>query len=180
MQTGGGNGDSTELVGVDRLKTLAVFGFHFALEVLGDGGLTQFGDDLHEFLVRAVEQETEGSATRRGVVDDFSHQLVVLTEVKLVADADFTCGVHEYIPQDAFAVQLAEQEHLDDGTGLLLVAVQFGWENLGVVGHKYIAFIEFIQDVLEHLVLNFSGVLVDDHQAAVVSVFEGPLSNEVG
>ena len=91
-----------------------------------------------------------------------------------------TRGDLVHIPQDAFAVQLTEQKHLNDSAGLLLVAVQFGWEDLGVVGHKYIAFIEFIKDVLEHLVLNLSGVFVDDHQAAVVSVFEGPLSNEIG
>ena len=59
VQAGGRNGDGTELVGVNRLETLAVFGFHFALEVLGDRVSTQLGDDLHEFFVRAVEQETQ-------------------------------------------------------------------------------------------------------------------------
>ncbi len=178
MQAGRGHGHRALLGGVDGLETVAILGFRIAGHVAGKWGLAQLVNRLHEFLMRAVEQETQGAAARRGVVNDFSHQLVVLAEVQLVADSDFPSWVHEHVPQEALAVKLAKQEHLDDRASLLLVSVHLGGEDLGVVGHEHVAFVKDVHDVLEHAVLEGARVPVNDHQATVVAVVERILSHQ--
>ena len=178
VQSSRGHGHRTLFRGVDGLEAVAVLRFRVAGHVAGERGLAQLVHRLHELFVRPVEQEAQGAAARRRVVDDFRHQLVVLAEVQLVADADFPRGVHEHVPQQALAVQLAKQEHLDDRAGLLLVAVHLGGKHLGVVGHEHIAFVEDVHDVLEHAVLEGARVPVNDHQAAVVAVVERVLGHQ--
>ena len=73
--------------------------------------------------------------------------------------------------QAQFAVQLAQQEDLDLGAGLLLVAVQTGREDLGVVEDEEVLFVEILDDILEDAVFDGAFGAVDDHQARVVPVF---------
>jgi hypothetical protein len=78
-----------------------------------------------------------------------------------------------------FGVQLAKQEYFDLSTGFLLPAIQAGGKNHGVVAHQYISFIKIIHDILKDLMLDLSGVLVDDHQPGFIAVFGGIESNKV-
>ena len=67
-------------------------------------------------------------------------------------------------------VEFAQQKHLNLGTRLLLVAIEFGGEHARVVEDEHILVVEVVQDVLEHLVLNLARLAVQHHQARLVTV----------
>ena len=66
-------------------------------------------------------------------------------------------------------VELPQKKDHDVGPCLLLFAVKTGRENLCVVEHESVAFAEIVYDVFEYPVLDLSGVLVDNHQPALVA-----------
>ena len=68
------------------------------------------------------------------------------------------------IAQPELFVQLTQQEHFNTRTGLFLVTVQAGRENLGVVEDKHIFVIKIVQNILEHLVLNLTRLTVQHQQ----------------
>ena len=77
-------------------------------------------------------------------------------------------------------VQLAEQEDFDFGAGFLLVAVEAGGEDLGVVEDHHVLLLEVVDDVLEDAVLDFARFAVDDHQTRFVAVFGRIFRQQVG
>ena len=68
-------------------------------------------------------------------------------------------------------VEFAEQRHFDTRTGFIFFAVEFGGENLGIVKHEEVAFVEVVDHVAEHFMLDVSCFTVDDHQACFVAFF---------
>ena len=138
-----------------------------------------FGDLFSSFFGGVSgEQEPERAAPRSGIVDHLGYQQVVVAEVELVADADLAGGIYNHVPQQAFAVEFAQQEHLDLGAGLFLVAPHAGRKYLGVVHHEGVALIEIVEDVLEFLVLDLARFAVHHHQLRAVAVFGGVQGDE--
>jgi len=126
--------------------------------------------------VVAVVEETEGATATGGVVDDFGHHGVVFTEIELVADANLAGWVDEDVPQAQLGIELAKEEDFDAGTGLFLVAIEASGEDLGVVEHKNVLFIEIIEYVGELLaVLNNAALGMDHHETTVVAIGGGIL-----
>ena len=74
-------------------------------------------------------------------------------------------------------VQFAEQEDLDAGARLLLVAIEAGGEHLRVVEDEDVPVVKILQDVLEDAVLYFAGLAVEHHQARLVPVLRGVQGN---
>ena len=171
VHAGRRGGHGAFVPGEDRLVALGVLRLDLVAHPLGQRGLAQTEKRLLELLVGAVEQETQRAAARSGVVDHLGNQQVVVAEVELVADADLARRIDQHVPQAQFAVQLAQQEDLDLGAGLLLVAVQTGREDLGVVEDEEVLFVEILDDILEDAVCDGAFGAVDDHQARVVPVF---------
>ena len=158
------------VAGEDGLVTFGVLGLHLFAYPFGQGGLAEAEERLFELLVGAVEEEAERTSARCGVVDHFGHEQVVVAEVELVADADLAGGVHQYVPQAQLAVELAQQEDLDLGPGLLLVAVQTCGEDLGIVEYEEVLFVEVLDDVLEDAVLDGALGPIDHHQTRFIAV----------
>ena len=158
------------VAGEDGLVTLRVLGLHLLAHPFGQGRLAQAEERLLELLVGAVEEEAQRAAARGGVVDHLGHQQVVVAEVEFVADADLARRVHQHVPQPQLAVQLAQQEDLDLGAGLLLVAVQTRGKDLRVVEDEEVLFVEIVDDVLENAVFDGPFGPIDDHQARFVAV----------
>ena len=96
-----------------------------------------------------IIEETEGTATAGGIVDNLGNHLVDIIEEKLVADTDLAGRLYQYVPKAHLWIELAEQEHLYLGIGLLLGTVKTGWENLGIVEDEGIALFKEIHDILE-------------------------------
>src|SRR5690606_16737988 len=128
---------------------------------------------LLELLICSVKEKTKGSASRCGIVYHFRHQQVILPEIKLVANPDLPCRVNQHIPKPLLTVQLAKQEHLYLSPSLLLVPVQPGRKNLGVVEYKHITLPEILHDVFKHLMLNLPGIPVHYHQQRFFPVLVG-------
>ena len=122
-----------------------------------------------EVFVRTVIKESQSSSPGGGVVDDFRHKALVVTEIEFVADSYFSGRIDDHIPQMLFPVELAQEEDHDVCSGLFLLSVQPGRDDLGVIEHEGVALPEIFYDVLENFVLNLSRVLVDDHQATFVA-----------
>ena len=66
-------------------------------------------------------------------------------------------------------VQFPEQEHFNVRSCLFLVSVQPCRKYFRVIQNESVAFAEIIYDVLEEPVLNLPGILVQDHELALVS-----------
>ena len=114
-----------------------------------------------------------------GVVDYLGSHDVVLAEVELVADAYLARRVDQDVPQSELAVQLAQQEYLDVGSGLLLVAVQTCRKDLRVVEYEHVLLVEILDNVLEDAVFDLSRLAVDDHKTRVVAVLGGVLCDHI-
>ena len=67
-------------------------------------------------------------------------------------------------------VQLAEQQHLDLGAGLFLLAVELGGKHLSIINDEHVAVFNIIHQVLENAVFDFTRSAVDDHQSGLVAV----------
>ena len=142
---------------------------------MGDRRLAHLEQGLLELLVGTIEQETQGAATGGGVVNHLGHQRTGLAEIQFVADADFAGGIYNHVPQPLLAVQFPQQEDHDIGPRFLLLAIEAGGENLGVVQHKGVSFAEILDDILENLVFDFAGLSVEDEHARFVTPAGGLL-----
>ena len=89
-------------------------------------------------------------------------------------------GSNENVPELVFGVELAEEKHLDARAGLLLVAVEEGGEDFGVVENHHIALVEEVDDFFENMMGDFARGAVDHHHACHVAVLERMLGNEFG
>ena len=140
--------------------------------------------NMCDLYVHASDAEIEGiscmEALACGLVPVISDSPLSATgQFALCAESLFRAGdaddlarrIDQHVPQAQFAVQLAQQEDLDLGAGLLLVAVQTGREDLGVVEDEEVLFVEILDDILEDAVFDGAFGAVDDHQARVVPVF---------
>ena len=165
VQAGGRRRNSSFVACKNRLETFGIVRLYGTVDdAVGQRRFAQRIERLLELIVRTVVKETKRTPARSGVVDNLSHHGVVVTEVELIADTYFTGRVHQYIPQPELFVQLTQQEHFNTRTGLFLVAVQAGRENLGVVEDKHIFVIKIVQNILEHLVLNLTRLTVQHQQ----------------
>ena len=169
MCAGRRNGHRAFVLGEDCLVVLVVLRRDLGLDPFRDRNLTEAEQGFLEFLVRAVVKEAQGAPPGGCVVDDFGHKALIVTEIQLVANPDFPCRIHNHIPQVLLTVELPQKKDHDVGPCLLLFAVKTGRENLCVVEHESVAFAEIVYDVFEYPVLDLSGVLVDNHQPALVA-----------
>ena len=149
--------DGLVALGVDLLDLLAY--------PARQGSFALLVERLLELVVVAVEQETQRTTARSGVVDHLSHQQVVIAEIELVTDTDFTCRIYQHVPQTLFAVELTQQEDLDLCSGLLLVAIEACGENFGIVEDEDVVRIEVLDYIFESSVFDRTGCAIDDHQA---------------
>ena len=60
-------------------------------------------------------------------------------------------------------VEFSQQENLNLCSSLLLVAVELGRENLGIIKDERVMFIKVVDDVLESAVLNVARLAVKNH-----------------
>ncbi len=128
--------------------------------------------------MRAVVEKAQSAAARCGVVDYLGHERAVFAEVELVADTYLAGRLDEHVPELVVGVELAQEEYLDAGAGLLLVAVEQGRKYLSVIEYHHVALVVISQDILEGLVLDFAGTAVYHHQAALVALGSRVLRNQ--
>ena len=112
---------------------------------------------LLEFIMRTVVQKAECTSARSRIVNYFGHHRVIVAEIQLVTDTDFTGWVYQYIPQAQFFVQLTEQEYFNAGTRFFLVTIQTSRKDFGIVKDKHVFVVEIVQYILEIDMFNFSG-----------------------
>ena len=162
------------------LVTLVVDRLNLRTDPLGQRRLAQFEQGGLEFVVIAVEQETQRPSTGSRIVDHLGHQQVVVTEIEFVSDPDLAGRIHQNIPQPEFPVQLAQQEDLDLGARFLFVAVQAGRKHLGIVESENIPRLEIIDYVFENPMLDFSSFAVQHHQPGFVPALGRIFGQHIG
>ena len=112
-----------------------------------------------KFIITIVINEPDGPAARSRIVNHLRYQYIVamlVTEVELITNPDFTGRVHQNIPEAGFAVELTQEENLNVGAGFFLLAVQTGGEYLGIVENHGIALVEVLEDIFERPVFDFT------------------------
>ena len=179
MQTGGRSLDGALVGRKNGLIIDGILGRNRILHPVGDRRLAHLEQGLFEFLVGSVEQETQGTAARGGIVNHLGHQRTVLAEIQFVADADLAGRIHNHVPQPLLAVQLPQQENHDIGPRLFFLAIEARGEDLGIVQHEGVTLPEIIDDILENLVFDFSGLSVEDEHARFVTPTGGLLGYPV-
>ena len=162
VQTGSGSGDGTLVLGIDALELLLVVGgCGTAVDhIMGQRCLAQGIELALELIVGTVVEEAQRAAAAGGVVDDLGHHGPTVIEEQLVAYSDLAGRLYEDIPQTHLLVQLAQEEHLDLGVGLLLGTIQTGREHLGVVEDKGVALAEVVEHIAEVKILALDGVAI--------------------
>ena len=108
--------------------------------------------------MRTVVEEAQRAASAGGVVDDLSHHRTTVVEEEFVADANLAGRLNEHVPQAHLLVQLAQQEHLNLGIGLLLRSIETGGEYLRVVEDEGVALVEIVEYITEIEVFALDGV----------------------
>ena len=169
VQTGCRCGNCTLVLCEDGLEVLCVLRCDIFLHPVWNRSLAVAEKGLLELLVTAVIKESQRSSSRCGVVDHFGYEAVVISEIELVADTDLSRRINDYVPKSLLAVELSEEENFDVGSCLLLVSLKTGWEYLCVVEDECVSLTEIFDDVLEELMLDFSCLLVEDHEFALIS-----------
>jgi hypothetical protein len=111
-----------------------------------------------------------------GIIYDFGRKLAI-SKVDLVADADFSGGLHDGIPEVGFRVQLAHKKHFYFGSGFFLVAPQSARERQRLVINDHIVLIEKLRQVCKVVVGDFAGIFSDYEETYSVAGFGGILGN---
>ena len=123
MQSGGGGYYGALVSGEDALVVLGIGRLGLARDVVGERGLAQVVQGFLELIVRPVIEEAECTSPGCGVVYHLCDHTVVVTEIELVADTYLAGRLYKDIPEFIVGVEFAQQEHLDAGACLFLVAV---------------------------------------------------------
>ena len=179
VHTGRRCGNGTFILGIYRLVALFIFFFRLAFNVFRQRGFTQNVQNVAKFLFSTVKKEAYGTAAGSCVVNNFSYQLVVVTEVQLVAHAYFTCRVYNYIPKVIRLIQFAQQKYFYLGTGLFFPAIKAGREYLGVVHYHHILVMEIAKHVFEYFMFYLASIAMNYHEAAFFTFFCGVLRDEI-
>ena len=113
--------------------------------------LTQCKERLLEdiMLTFFIIEETKGTTTAGGIIDNLSYHLVHIVKEQLVANTNLAGRLYEYIPKTHLRIQFTEQEHFNLGISLLLGTIKTGWENLGVIEYKGITLGKVVDNILE-------------------------------
>ena len=80
------------------LIALGIGGNGFALDIGGQGSLSELVQGILEFLMASVVKESESAAARGGVVDNLGHHRLIVAEVQFIADANLACRLYKDIP----------------------------------------------------------------------------------
>ena len=180
VQAGGRSSNRSFVLSKNRLETHSIFFFHRTVDNrMRQGRFTQCIKSFFKLVMRAVIKETQGTATRSGIIDHLSHHRIVITEIELIADTDLTGRVYQHIPQTELFIQLAQQKNFDTCTGLFLITVQACRKHLRVIEDKHILIIKIIQDILKHLVFYLPRLTMEHHQTRLISVLRRMQSNFV-
>ncbi len=127
----------------------------------------------------AVVEEAQRASARGGVVDDFGHHRLILSEIQLVADAYLAGRLHKHIPELVLLVELSEEENLDTCACLFLVAVETCGKHHRVVEHHHISIVKIVDDLFEYVMGDLAGLAVDQHHAAFVTTRSGFLGYQL-
>jgi len=144
--------------------------FYLSLDAPWKGCFPQGIKGIFEVLMAAIKQKAQSASPGCRVVNDFGHHRFVFTEIKFVADTNFTGRIDQHIPKTEFFVEFSEQEHFNLSTRFLLVAVQASGKHFGIVEDEYILFVEILCNFFEYTVFNRTGSPVEHHQPGFVPV----------
>ena len=179
MHTGCRSHNGPLVLGEDALVAFLVPVFHRAGDIFRKRSLAQGIEGLLEFIVVAVVKEAERTSAVGRIVDHLGHHRIVVAEIELVADTDLAGRLHEHVPETVFLIKLPKEKHFDAGARLLLVAIETGRKNLGVVENHHVAFIEEIDDLLEDMMGDLACAGVDHHQATFVTILRRTLGHQL-
>ena len=99
-----------------------------------------------------------------------------IAEVNLGTNLQLFTGAHQNLPVGC--ISAGQQKYLDMGTGILR-AVQARGNNAGIVKHQHIAGLKIIYQIIKMLMLNFTGLFVNNQQARMVARLHRMLSNKL-
>ena len=155
MQTRSRSRHSTLALGIDRLEVLHIvlLGRTVVHDITGQRCLAQGEELAFELIVGTVVEEAQRTSAAGGVVYHLSHHRSVAIEEQLVADTYLTGRLYQHIPQAQLLVELAQQEHLNLGVGLLLGAVETGRKDGGIVEDEGIALVKVVHQIAEGQIL---------------------------
>ena len=123
MHTRSRGSHRTFMLGKNSLVIISIFRFHFPVNKTRKRGFAQRVQLLLELVIFTIEQETQSSPARSGIINDLGHHTIIFPEIQLVPDTYFPSRINQHVPNTQFRVQLSQQKHLDLRTGFFLVSI---------------------------------------------------------
>ena len=129
---------------------------HRSSNILRQWSSTHTIQVLHKVIALIIRQETQGTTTRRRVINHFCKDSRILIKKQFVTNTYLTRWINQYIPIAVLVLQLTQQEYLYIRIGFLLLSIQTRRKNLRVIGNQYISFIEICSKVTHQFMLNLA------------------------
>ena len=133
-----------------------------------------FTQTVKNFFEDTVILEANYASAEVGVLDNLTAQFIA--EVNLGTNLQLFAGAYQNLPVGC--ISAGQQEYLNMSAGILR-AVQTRRNNAGIVKHQHIAGLKIIYQIIKMLMLNFTGLFVNNQQARMVARLHRMLSNKL-
>ena len=133
-----------------------------------------FTQTIKNFFENTVILKAYYASAEIGVLDNLAAQFIA--EVNLGTNLQLFAGAYQNLPVGC--ISAGQQKYLNMGTGILR-AVQTRRNNAGIVKHQHIAGLKIIYQIIKMLMLNFTGLFVNNQQARMVARLHRMLSNKL-
>ena len=151
---------------------------HRASYILRQWRSTHAIEVLHKVIALVVRQETQGTTTRRRVINHFRKDSRILVKKEFITNTYLTRRINQHIPIAVLMLQLTQQEHLDICIRFLFLSIQTSREHLCVIRYNYIALIKARRKVTHTFMLYLSRLSVQHQQTCIITKTTGELRNQ--
>ena len=133
-----------------------------------------FTQTVKNFFEDTVILKSYHTSAEVGVLDNLAAQFIA--EVNLSTNLQLFAGAHQNLPVGC--ISAGQQKYFNMGAGILR-AVQARGNNAGIVKHQHIAGLKIIYQIIKMLMLNFTGLFVNNQQARMIARLHRMLSNKL-
>ncbi len=183
VETGGGRGYRSALLGIDGLIALAIVGGIRARDVGRERYVADAIEGGEKIVVIFEGVEADLALAELSTRQDFGLefiglQFILIAEEKAIADSDFAAGANHALPIVGIGRELASEEDFDAAESAFAAAIKAGGKDAGIVEDDEIAGLQNVGEFTEQAIrISAAGSLQVQH-AGAVACGEGLLGDE--
>ncbi len=139
VETGGGRGYRSPLLGIDGLIAIAIVGGIRARDVGRERDVADAIEGREKIIHALGGLKTDVALAELSARQDFSLEFNLIAEEKAFADSDFAAGANQALPIVGIGRELASEEDFDAAGSAFAAAIKPGRKNAGIVEDDEIA-----------------------------------------